>query len=55
MLTGKLTQKPQFAANDHRHFNRRGERFDAGETFFGVDYETGLDAIEEIRKLLPLA
>ena len=53
MLTGKLTRNSQFASDDHRHFNRHGERFDVGETFSGVDYETGLAAVEELRKLVP--
>ncbi len=53
MLTGKLTRDSQFAADDHRNFNRHGEQFDVGETFSGVDYETGLAAVEELRKLAP--
>ena len=53
MLSGKLTPASEFAANDHRNFNRHGEAFDVGETFSGVDYETGLAAVEEIRRLLP--
>jgi aryl-alcohol dehydrogenase-like predicted oxidoreductase len=53
LLTGKLTPASQFAADDHRSFNRHGEAFDVGETFSGVDYETGLAAVEEIRSLLP--
>jgi aryl-alcohol dehydrogenase-like predicted oxidoreductase len=53
MLTGKLTRGSQFAADDHRNFNRHGESFDVGETFSGVDYETSLAAVEEIRALLP--
>ena len=53
MLTGKLTRKSKFAADDHRNFNRHGEAFDRGETFSGVDYETGLRAVEEIRGQLP--
>lgn len=53
MLTGKLSRNSQFAADDHRNFNRHGEKFDMGETFAGVDYDTALDAVEEIRKLLP--
>ncbi len=53
MLSGKLTRASQFAADDHRQFNRHGEAFDVGETFSGVDYETGLAAVEEIRALLP--
>ncbi len=53
MLTGKLNEDSQFAADDHRNFNRHGEAFDVGETFAGVDFEAGLAAVEEIRKLLP--
>ncbi len=53
MLTGKLNRKSQFAADDHRNFNRHGEAFDVGETFSGVDYEQGLAAVDEIRTLLP--
>jgi aryl-alcohol dehydrogenase-like predicted oxidoreductase len=53
MLTGKLTVSSQFSAEDHRNFNRHGERFDRGETFSGVDYETGLAAVEELRALVP--
>jgi len=53
MLTGKLRRDSQFAADDHRSFNRHGEMFDMGETFSGVDYELGLKAVEEIRGLLP--
>ena len=53
MLSGKLTPDSQFAADDHRQFNRHGEAFDVGETFSGVDYETGLRAVEELRCLLP--
>jgi aryl-alcohol dehydrogenase-like predicted oxidoreductase len=53
LLTGKLRADSTFAADDHRNFNRRGEAFDVGETFSGVDYNIGLAAAEEIRKLLP--
>jgi aryl-alcohol dehydrogenase-like predicted oxidoreductase len=54
LLTGKLQRDSRFEADDHRNFNRRGEAFDVGETFAGVDYEGGLKAVEEIRKLLPV-
>ena len=54
LLTGKLRRDSTFAPDDHRSFNRHGEVFDVGETFSGVDYETGLDAIEDLRKLLPV-
>jgi len=53
MLTGKMSAASVFAANDHRNFNRHGEAFDVGETFSGVDYETGLRAVEEIRRQVP--
>ncbi|HEY3741294.1 MAG TPA: aldo/keto reductase [Bryobacteraceae bacterium] len=53
MLTGKLTAQSTFAKDDHRNFNRHGEAFDMGETFSGVDYETALDAIEELKSAVP--
>lgn len=53
MLTGKLNAQSQFAPDDHRSFNRHGEAFDRGETFSGVDYQVGLQAVEELRALLP--
>jgi len=53
LLTGKLTSESHFATDDHRTFNRHGESFDRGETFSGVDYETGLQAVEALRPLVP--
>jgi aryl-alcohol dehydrogenase-like predicted oxidoreductase len=53
MLTGKLSRSSQFEADDHRNFNRHGEKFDVGETFSGVDYDVALEAVEQIRKLVP--
>ena len=53
MLAGKMTAQTAFAADDHRNFNRHGERFDVGETFSGVDFETGLAAVEGLRALVP--
>lgn len=53
LLTGKMTRQTTFAENDHRSFNRYGQAFDVGETFSGVDYEAGLEAVEAIRALLP--
>jgi aryl-alcohol dehydrogenase-like predicted oxidoreductase len=53
MLTGKLRKNTSFEASDHRAYNRHGESFDRGETFSGVDYETGLQAVEELRTLVP--
>ncbi len=53
LLAGKMTRSSTFAADDHRQFNRHGESFDRGETFSGVDYDLGLDAVEELRPLVP--
>jgi aryl-alcohol dehydrogenase-like predicted oxidoreductase len=53
LLTGKMTRQTVFGESDHRQFNRHGESFDVGETFAGVDYETGLAAVEELRALVP--
>ncbi|MGD9632975.1 MAG: aldo/keto reductase [Pirellulales bacterium] len=53
LLTGKLTRDSTFAADDHRQFNRHGEAFDVGETFSGVDFETGLAAVEELKAVCP--
>ena len=54
LLTGKMTRHTRFSADDHRLFNRHGEAFDRGETFSGVDYETGLKAVEELKRLAPV-
>ncbi len=53
MLAGKMTRQTNFEADDHRSFNRQGKAFDRGETFSGLDYETGLKAVEELRLLVP--
>jgi aryl-alcohol dehydrogenase-like predicted oxidoreductase len=53
LLSGKLTRTSTFARDDHRSFNRHGEAFDRGETFSGVDYETGLELVEQLRPLAP--
>jgi aryl-alcohol dehydrogenase-like predicted oxidoreductase len=53
LLTGKMTRTTTFARDDHRSFNREGAAFDKGETFSGVDYETGLKAVDELRLLIP--
>jgi aryl-alcohol dehydrogenase-like predicted oxidoreductase len=54
MLTGKMTRQTIFESDDHRHYNRQGEEFDRGETFSGVDYELSLQAVEELRALVPV-
>ena len=53
MLSGKLNVNSHFAANDHRAFNRHGESFDRGETFSGLDYDVGLQAVEALRPHVP--
>jgi aryl-alcohol dehydrogenase-like predicted oxidoreductase len=53
MLTGKMKPDTYFDKEDHRFFNRNGEVFDRGETFSGVDYAVGLQAVEELRALVP--
>jgi len=53
MLSGKISRESKFAQDDHRSFNRHGEAFDRGETFSGVDFETGLRAVEQLRPLVP--
>ena len=53
MLTGKLKPDTSFESDDHRKFNRHGEAFDRGETFSGVDYNTGLKAVDELKSICP--
>jgi len=53
LLTGKFTRQATFPESDHRNFNRQGEAFDRGETFAGVDFETGLEAVNELENLKP--
>jgi aryl-alcohol dehydrogenase-like predicted oxidoreductase len=53
LLTGKLARDTRFSADDHRSFNREGQAFDRGETFSGIDYELGLELVEELRGIVP--
>ncbi len=52
LLSGAYTTSTQFAENDHRNFNRTGQSFDVGETFSGVDYETGVRLAQEFADLV---
>lgn len=52
LLSGKFKHDTKFETTDHRLFNRNGEAFDVGETFSGVPYEVGLNAVERIRPLV---
>ena len=53
LLSGKMTADRVFSEDDHRNFNREGQAFDQGETFSGVNFETGLRAAEELKSLVP--
>jgi aryl-alcohol dehydrogenase-like predicted oxidoreductase len=53
LLSGKMSADRAFAEDDHRSFNREGEAFDRGETFSGVNFETGLEAAEELKQFVP--
>jgi aryl-alcohol dehydrogenase-like predicted oxidoreductase len=53
LLSGKMRKESVFPADDHRNFNRHGEAFDVGETFSGVDFDTGLEVVEKLRPLVP--
>ena len=53
LLSGKYTADTSFAADDHRNFNRTGSAFDVGETFSGVDFGQGLQAVTEFEELVP--
>jgi aryl-alcohol dehydrogenase-like predicted oxidoreductase len=53
LLSGKLSRESRFATDDHRNANREGAWFDRGETFSGLDYEIGLQAVDALRPLLP--
>jgi aryl-alcohol dehydrogenase-like predicted oxidoreductase len=53
LLSGRYDEHTTFAADDHRNYNRHGEAFDVGETFSGVDFTTGLEAVKRLRPLVP--
>jgi len=53
MLTGRMSRRTTFAQDDHRSFNREGAKFDKGETFSGVDYNLGLEVVDQLRPLVP--
>jgi aryl-alcohol dehydrogenase-like predicted oxidoreductase len=53
LLSGRMTRATSFPPDDHRNFNARGEAFDVGETFSGVDFHEGLEAVEQLRPLMP--
>lgn len=53
LLSGRLTADTTFPANDHRNYNRDGDAFNVGETFAGLEFETGLRLVERLRPLVP--
>ena len=53
LLTGKMNQGSKFPQNDHRNYNINGDAFDVGETFSGVNFEKGLEAVEKLKDLIP--
>jgi aryl-alcohol dehydrogenase-like predicted oxidoreductase len=53
LLSGKFTADSKFNSEDHRHFNRKGEAFDQGETFSGLDFDLGLEAVNKLRSIFP--
>ena len=53
LLSGRYSHDTTFGADDHRTYNRHGEAFDVGETFSGVDFDTGVDAAREFTALIP--
>jgi aryl-alcohol dehydrogenase-like predicted oxidoreductase len=55
MLTGKLKPDTTFAPDDHRTFNRNGAAFDRGETFSGIDYNVGLQVVDQLKAICPAA
>lgn len=52
LLTGKMSIGTEFTPDDHRNFNREGQAFDRGETFSGVDFEKGLEAVKELKQII---
>ena len=53
LLSGKMSRDTRFAANDHRTYNRNGEKFNVGETFAGLPFEKGLELVDELRGFGP--
>ena len=53
LLSGKMQKNRQFSAQDHRQYNRDGQAFHVGETFNGIEFDTGVDLANEAKALLP--
>ena len=53
LLTGKMNSNSSFPENDHRNYNIKGDAFDVGETFSGVDFTKALEVVEELKSIIP--
>lgn len=53
LLTGEINKDTKFLEDDHRNYNITGKFFDVGDTFSGVNFEKGLEAVQELKKLIP--
>ena len=53
LLTGEINSDTKFAENDHRNYNIKGEAFDVGDTFSGVNFEKGIEAVAQLKKIVP--
>ena len=54
LLSGKMTRETHFGDNDHRHYNRDGQKFNVGETFAGLRFEKGLELTDALKPLVPV-
>ena len=53
LLTGKFNKDSSFAPDDHRNYNINGDAFDVGETFSGVNFTKALEAVDDLKNILP--
>ncbi|MBN9317163.1 MAG: aldo/keto reductase [Devosia sp.] len=53
LLSGKWTKETKFASTDHRNFNANGEKFNVGETFSGLKFETGIELADQLKQMIP--
>ena len=53
LLSGEIDKTTKFPKNDHRNYNKNGQVFDIGDTFSGVNLDYGIDAVNELKKILP--
>ena len=53
LLSGRMTRDTQFAATDHRSYNRDGQAFNVGETFAGLTLEKGVELADALKPLVP--